>query len=181
MSIYTIIINVLNWFVETIGVAIISLFLGFILANLAARLAEMLLSHAELNRIISKTGIKTDAEALLVRLVKISAYTLTCLLVLWHLGVLWYVTVAVLFVAILFCLAEILINLKDIIPNILFGFLLRRKNPFLPGDTLSVGRISGRVKNVYLTDVTVDTPNGDILAVPYWYLYRRKYTTIVKN
>lgn len=37
---------------------------------------------------------------------------------------------------------------------------------------LSVGRISGKVRNVYLTDVTITTPAEDILAVPYWYLYK---------
>jgi len=174
MEVYSAIINVLNWLVETVGVAIISLFLGFILANLATRLAESVLAHAELNRLISKTGIKTDVELLLVRLVRISAYTITCLLVLWHLGILWYVFVTVLSVAILFCIAEIVINLFDIVPNVFFGFLLKRKSPFLQGDTLSIGRMSGRIRSVYLTDVTIQTSNGDILAVPYWYLHGRR-------
>lgn len=174
MAFYNAVINVLNWLVETIGVAIISLFLGFILANLATRLAESFLSHAELNRLISKTGIKTDVERLLVRLVRISAYTITCLLVLWHLGILWYVFITVLSVAIIFCIAEIIINSLDIIPNVFFGFLLKRKSPFLHGDTLSVGRVSGRIKSVYLTDVTIQTQNGDMLAVPYWYLYGKR-------
>ncbi len=172
MAFYNVFINILNWFIETIGVAVISLFIGFILANGAARLAGQLLSHAEVNRILSKLGIRTDVEQLLVRLVKISAYTITCLLVLWHLGILWYVFVVTLAVLMLFCVAEIIVNMLDIIPNIFFCIVVRWKRKLVPGAIFSIDSFCGRIRNVYLTEITITTPEGEMVSVPYVYMYR---------
>ncbi|MBI4147699.1 mechanosensitive ion channel [Candidatus Woesearchaeota archaeon] len=174
MAVYDFVFAGMAWFIETIGVAIISLFLGFILANGAARLAQEVFAHAEVNRLLRKTGVMADVEQFLVRLVRISAYAVTCLLVLWHLGMLWYVTVAVLGLLIVFCVAEILINLLDILPNVLFGLLVMRRRRYVAGQEVRVDGVAGRVRNVYLTELTVSTPNGDMISVPYWYLYRQK-------
>ena len=173
ISMIKIILNVLNWLMETIGVAGIALFLGFILANFTARLVEELLAHAEVNRLILRTGIRADVESVLVSIVKISAYVTTCLLVLWHLGILWYLFVALLSILITFCVAEISINIVDFVPNFLSGMFIRRKHHLVEGKTLKIHSLNGKIRNVYATEIIMTTPAGEIMSVPYVYLRKK--------
>ena len=169
---YTLVQTVLAWIVETIGVALIALFFGFILANTATHVVRRILMHAEINRLFHRTGVTANAEQVITKIVQIAAYALVCMLVLWHLGILWHTLVITLSMLIVFCAAEIIINLVDIIPNLFVGFFLRRKHLIHHGKAINFPKLKGVIRNVYPTELILSTTTGDILSVPYVYLRR---------
>jgi small-conductance mechanosensitive channel len=152
--------------VNTIASAVIVLLIGFIIGKVCSRLAQRGLHELELNNILGKAGIKFGMEEFLGHLIEYLIYFIAIVIALDQLGVtaiVLYIVIA----AILIVLAiAFLLSMKDFIPNFIAGIRLGHKKLFAVGDTITIGSVSGKVKEIGLLETKLESKNKDIIHVP---------------
>ncbi len=152
--------------VNTIASAVIVLLIGFIIGKVLGKLSQRGLHELEINRILKKAGVRFGMEEFVGRLIEYLIYFVAIVIALDQLGVttfaLYLITGAVFAVlAIAF-----LLSMKDFIPNFIAGLRLNYKKVFSAGDTITVGSVSGKVKELGLLTTTLESKNKDIIHLP---------------
>ncbi len=152
--------------VNIIASAVIVLLIGFIIGKVLGKLVQRGLHEIELNRMLLKAKIRFGMEEFLGRLVECLIYFIAIVLALDQLGVTAIVLYMVI-AAILSVLAiAFLLSMKDFIPNFIAGIRLSRKKLFSAGDTITVGSVSGKVRELGLLETKLVSKTGDIIHVP---------------
>ena len=72
----------------------------------------------------------------------------------------------------------IILSLKDLIPNIAAGFLLHHRKFINKGENITVKDIKGKIIDITLTEIKLETKNKDVVIIPNSVLIKNE---IVKN
>ncbi len=150
----------------TILVGVVILIAGLALGILAKKLLQRFLHEIELNRILTRVGITTNAERWLSSIVSYVIYLLAFIAFLEELGiksiVLYLFAGAVLMLVVL----TFLVGLKDVIPNFIGWLYLQKKGSIREGRNIEVKEISGTIERIGYLETEIKTERGDILYVP---------------
>ncbi|MBW3021447.1 mechanosensitive ion channel [Candidatus Woesearchaeota archaeon] len=154
---------------QNLIVAVIIIFIGFILAKTVDRLVYRILHEIELNKLVKKLNIERFISKVLYYIIILA----TIIMALNQLNV--ATTVLNVFVAAIaiFGAFLVIVWLKDFIPNAFARILLRKKN-FKEGDSIKIPGlgIEGKIKEISLSETKVITKNKEILYVPNSSIYK---------
>ncbi|MBT4538936.1 mechanosensitive ion channel [Candidatus Woesearchaeota archaeon] len=157
-----------------IAVGIVILFIGFAIGVLAKKFLLRIFKEIELNKWSKKLNINFNLERGVSSLISVIIYLITIILFLNHLGVtsivLWVVIGATLLLAIL----TFLVGVRDLIPNLLAYFILKRKKHVKVGKVVKIREISGTVERVGYLETEIKTEQKDTLYVPNSLFLRNK-------
>lgn len=158
-------------FYSKIIIALIIILLGLILGRLAGRMIYRVLSELEINKIIKKT------TGLTFRLDKFlgssASFVIIFIFGLWGLEYLGLSSIVLNFIAgafIVILVIAIFLGVKDLIPNLIGGIYIHRKELFKEGDKIKIDNVSGEVLQINLTETKIMKKrilrSDDILYVP---------------
>jgi len=173
MALLDVWIEARSW-VNIVASAVIVLLIGFIIGKVLGKLTQRGLREIELNRILKKAGIDFGLEELLGHIVQYFIYFLAIVIALDQLGVTAFVLYSIAAVVLVVISIAFLLGIKDFIPNFIAGIRLNYRKLFAAGDTVTVGSVSGRVKERGLLETTLVSKNKDIIHIPNAILLRQE-------
>ena len=148
-------------------VAVVVLFVGFILGKLAGRLVYKFLHSFDINENLKKlTGVKVQVEEILEIFTTYFIYFITIVTVLQQVGIattiLHMIAAGVLIIIIL----STFLGIKDFIPNAIAGFFVQKKKLVRIGETIKVKGMQGKIVGISLVETKMETKQGDIIFIP---------------
>lgn len=152
--------------VNTVASAVIVLLIGFIIGKVLGKLTQRGLHEVEVNRILKKAGVPFGLEELVGHIVQYFIYFIAIVVALDQLGVTAFVLYAVAAIVVVVLAIAFLLSIKDFIPNFFAGVRLNYRKFFTVGDSITVGSVSGRVKEFGLLETKLVSKNGDIIHLP---------------
>lgn len=151
-------------FFAKLVIVIVILLLGFVIGRVLGRFSQKFFHEIELDAMFKRAGVKIALAQVLSHCITYLVYFIA---VIWALNILGITTIAlnILFGAILLLLIiSAVLAMKDLIPNMVAGFAAHRK--IKVGDTIFIGRLKGRVKQMTLTETEIATRAGDSIYIP---------------
>ena len=161
-------------FIYTLSISIIILLAGLGLGTLVKRLLEKLLKEIKLNQLIKQKRLYYNLERGLSLIVSWGIYITFIILSLNYLNItntLLYIFLGVLFILILLIG---LVGIKDIFPNIMARFLLKKKHNIKAGSRISIREMQGLIKKIGYLETMIKTDDGDFLYLPNFQLFKSK-------
>lgn len=155
--------------------AFLIVILTLIFANIFNNIIKHVLKGLELNQIIHKQlKLKVPLEETISSAVKYIIYLIGLIAVLKQLGIsnkiLWIVFAIILVTILIFTI----LSLKDVIPNIISGFYIRKTKKLKIGDTIKVKGIEGRVISINLLETKIEAKNKESVFIPNTILTREE-------
>ena len=152
--------------VNKIASAVIVLLIGFIIGKVLGKLTQRGLHELELNNILLRAGVKFGMEEFLCHAIEYVIYFIAIVTALDQLGVTAFVLYIVVTAILAILSIAFLLSMKDFIPNFIAGIRLSAKKYFAVGDTITVGSVSGKVKEFGLLETKLVSKTGDIIHIP---------------
>jgi len=152
--------------VNTVASAVIVLLIGFIIGKVVGKLAQRGLHELEVNRILKKAGVQFGLEELVGHIAQYFIYFIAIVVALDQLGVTAFVLYSIAAIVLIVLAIAFLLSIKDFIPNFIAGLRLNYRKFFSVGDTITVGSVSGRVKEFGLLETKLVSKSGDIIHLP---------------
>ncbi len=160
----------------SIIIGIVILLIGFGAGVLAKRIVHRVLREIELNKIMSKVGMRHNLERTISIVISYLIYIVTIIIFLKQFGVIPIYIVYLIVGAILMLMAlTFIVGLKDVIPNFVAWVLLQRKGKIKEGYHVNVREIYGVVERVGFLETEIKTDNNDILYVPNSLFLKSKF------
>ncbi len=172
--VFDLILNVIN----EIAAAIIIVFVGFIIAKLAGKIAKRVMAEAELNRILKTAGFSPLSDTI-GKMIEYIIYILTILAALQSLGLTEIVSAILILAAIAILSFILILTIKEFIPNAIMGIILRKKIKQYLGKKVQIGEIEGKLERIGIVSIIIK--NGDEHSLPHTYTARQKITQLQAN
>lgn len=171
-------ITTIHAFATKFSIALLTLFIGFIIAKLAGKIAKRVMAEAELNRILVSAGFRPLSDALGI-IIEYIIYTLTILVILQQFGLTSIVLNILATIATIIILFSLLLALRDFIPNAIAGLFIRKKMKKLLGEKVQIGSVSGTLEHIGIIGSTLRSK--DEHCVPHLYTSRKDVTRLRAN
>lgn len=152
------------------SIAIITLFLGMIIAKLTGKLVKKILYEAEINRILEAAGFRPLREEI-ARISEYIIYGITIFIILQQFGITRIITNIIVILAALTILISLLISTRQFIPNAIMGLIIRKKLKKYLGKKIKVGTATGKLEKIGITNIKIT--NDQEYHIPH--LYTKKY------
>lgn len=150
----------------SIIVAVLILLVGFIVGKLIGRFLRKVFHEVEIDSILKKSGIKLSLEGKMSFIFEYGIYAAALVIALYYMGIAVTALQILLLVITLLIVVSMLISLKDILPNLFSGFIVRKKKPIAAGDTITIQGISGKVESMGWVETKIVTKEGDMIYIP---------------
>ncbi|MFH1649276.1 MAG: mechanosensitive ion channel domain-containing protein [Candidatus Woesearchaeota archaeon] len=158
---------VLNPWVKDVTIALLILLIGFILGRVVGRLVKHTLGALHVDKNLQHVlHISISLERFISGTVTFVIFALTIVLALNQIRIAQAVVNGVAIALIVVVLLSLFLALKDFFPNLMGGIVIRTRKYFKEGNTLVMQDITGIVKEIKITDVVLETSNGDRIIVP---------------
>ena len=165
-------------FFQNLIVAIIIIFIGFIIAKTVKKIAYSSLHEIELNKLLRKVRLRFNIEKVTSNALYYIIILITIIRSLQQLNL--ATTVLNIFIASAALLASFLaiVWLKYFIPNAFAGLILRKKIRFKEGDFIHINYmdLKGKVDKISASETKIITKNHDCIYIPNSSIYRSKIT-----
>ena len=171
-------ITTIHAFATKISIALLTLFIGFIIAKLAGKIAKKVMAEAELNRILVSAGFKPLSDALGI-IIEYVIYAATILIILQQFGLTSIVLGIITAIAVVVILFSLLLALRDFIPNAIAGLFIRKKLKKFLGKKVQIGSVSGKLEQIGIIKSTLR--NKDEHCVPHLYTSRKEIKLLRAN
>jgi small-conductance mechanosensitive channel len=168
-------IQVIGQHIYTIIIAVVILLIGFIIGIMTRNVLRKILHEIELDRIAKKIGIYFSVEDKISAIVSYLIYFIAIIMFLNQLGLTPYIVYLLVGMVLLLFALTIILGLKDFIPNFVAGMFLYQKKYFTVGKRVRIEGIEGKIKNIGLTEIEIETDNGDLLYVPCSLFRKKKF------
>ena len=149
-----------------LAAALAILLLGLVLGRFLGKLVQRFFNQIEINKLLRQSNIKVPVEELFGSLVKYLVYIVSVVLALHQLGLTTRVLYALILIFILLLFAFIILAIKDFIPNVVAGIFVLRREHFKIGDIIKIQNIEGKILDITITEIKLQTKNKDILIIP---------------
>jgi small-conductance mechanosensitive channel len=166
-------IEAMQAFFTKISIALLTLFIGFIIAKLAGKIAKRIMAEAELNRILVAAGFKPLSDAFGV-IIEYIIYAATILVILQQFGLTTVVLSILGAIAAVIIIFSLLLAIRDFIPNAVAGLFVRKKLKKFLGKKVQIGTVRGRLENIGIVNSTLR--DKDEHCVPHFYTSRKEIT-----
>lgn len=159
--------SLFSGFVSRLVVAFIILLFGFIIGKILGKIVHKVLHEIELNKLFhSATKVKVSLEEVISTFTSYFIYFIFIVIALEKLGIgviaFNIVAAGVMVIIIL----SIFLGIKDFVPNLISGLLLRRKRFIKEGDKIKVNNAEGKIICMNLVETRIKTSKGDIISIP---------------
>ena len=168
-------ISTLHTVFTKISMALLTLFIGFIIAKLAGKIAKRVMAEAELNRILVSAGFKPLSDALGI-IIEYVIYAATILVILQQFGLTTIVLSILAVMAAIIILFSLLLAVRDFIPNAVAGLFIRKKLKRLLGKRVRIGNITGKLEHIGIVRSTIR--DKDEHCVPHFYTSKNEITLL---
>lgn len=152
--------------IKLIG-SILILLIGILFSKLISKLFKKLVAKAKLDYVLKNT-LKLDIplEDFMATILKYLLYIVFLILSLQHLGLTTFILNIILIGILSILIIFVMLTLKDLIPNITAGILLHHRKLVNKGEEITIKDIKGKVIDVTLTEIKLETKNKDIIIIP---------------
>jgi len=148
------------------------LLVGFIVGRILGRLVFRILHEFNVDSFVRKGG---SVEKGVSQVFEYTVYIITVCIGLDTLGILGYVLVVSVALAVLVLVVSALLGFRDFIPNFFCGLWLARHYSISVGDNVRFGDVKGRVVKSSLLRVDIQDKYGDIISVPNLLVLRKRF------
>ncbi|MFT4343381.1 MAG: mechanosensitive ion channel domain-containing protein [Candidatus Woesearchaeota archaeon] len=164
----------ITWIIEVVAggmttllTAAVIVLVGFILGRVVFKFLKKVLKEAGLNKILKEiTRIRIPLEEVISYFVMYFIYFIAIIMALRHIGIATDVLNIISIVIIVLVGVFVLLSIKDFVPNAISGIVLHQKRTIIPGDSIEVHGVAGKVVEVSLLETRLETKKGDIIIVP---------------
>ncbi len=148
-------------------VAMLIFFIGFILGRLLGRILKKVLRHMNLDFFMRKTvGLKFSLEELISGTASYFIYIISFIMALNQLGLSTAILQMVIGGAIAIIVISIILSIKDFLPNVMAGMVLREKSFISENDVVRIKDIEGKVVEMGLIETVIQNKHGDRIFIP---------------
>lgn len=163
-------------------IAVVILLIGFVAGKLIARITYKILNSFEVNKSLKGlTGITFNIEGIVETFVKFFIYFIAIIFALQQLGI---ATTILNFIAagvIIVVIVAVILGVKDFIPNMIAGLLIKNKKTIKAGEMIKVKGMKGIVQEITLVETKIETRTGDIIFIPNSAIYKTEITKVKKK
>lgn len=153
--------------ISNLVVSAIIILIGFIVGRIIGKLVQSILKNISLDELIKKyIKMNIPLEEIIGFIFSYTIYFISIIMGLNHLGLTTQILNIISSVIIIVIILSLFLGLKDIMPNIISGFLIIRKKIFNKGDEVTIDNIEGIVENITLIETTIITKKGDKIYIP---------------
>ena len=163
---FTSIIGVFSDLLTKIVLALMILLIGFVLGKIVGRLTYVILHEAELNRVLKKIGTKVSIERSLSKILEYFVNALAIIMAVNQFGITGIVAYVFAVLLLAFIVISLFLSFRSIIPNVIAGFFLMKKDKIKIGDTVKVNNLEGKVTTIDFFETLIKTKSGEIIHVP---------------
>lgn len=158
-----------------IVVALLILLVGFIIGRLLGKITGKLLRELEINKTFANAvGLNISIEQAISAGVSYIIYAIVIIMSLNHLGLIVYFIDLLLIIAVSMIVLSVFLGIKDFVPNIIAGFLIRRKQIVKKGDRISFHSMEGEITQANILEIKMNTKQGDVIFIPSSLLIKEK-------
>lgn len=151
----------------TISSAILTLFLGAVIASLTAKIIKRIIRESKTHKIVNRRlGRNLNIDIYISSLAKYAIYVFTLLIVLKQIGVAAGQLRVAIFVVLIVLVVMILLAFKEVIPSALFGLYLLQSKKIKAGTTIDINGVKGKVIEVNLVETKVITSKNEEISIP---------------
>ena len=150
--------------INRLVLAAIFLLLGFVVGRISGKLAQRMSHEFRLDKNMPAFGI--SLEDTLGSAVSFFIYVVFIVFALNQLSATAILLNMVAIFIVVILLLSFSLSIKDFVPNLLAGFVLRHRMSLSVGNVIAVGKDRGRVIGLTLTDVRLETEGGDNIFIP---------------
>jgi small-conductance mechanosensitive channel len=154
--------------------AAVVLLVGFVAGRLLGNFVRYTLREMGLDNILRSTGIKMSLEKILGAIVTYATYFIALVMALDMLGLDTIVLNVLAGAVILALVISALLAVRDFIPNLFAGLVMRRKNMVREGDNVEISDIRAKVLKTDLMEVKLQTDKGDTIFFPNSLFIKKK-------
>ncbi len=172
---FKILFNLAKSYFYTIVVGIVILLLGFSLGIIAKKLLQKILKEIEINKIMTRIGIKYNLEKGISSIVSYIIYLVTIIFFLEQFGIVSIVIYLLVGAFLMLIILTVVVGLKDVIPNFIAWLMLQRKGRVRVGKRVNIKEICGQVEKVGYLETEIMTERGDVLYIPNSLFLKTKF------
>ncbi len=159
--------NSFNQVLINIIVALLIFFIGFIIGKLLGKILKKVLRHMNLDYFLRKTlGFKVSAEDILSGSVSYFIYIISFIMALNQLGLSTAILQMVIGGVIVIIVISIILSIKDFLPNVVAGLVLREKAFVSENDVIRIKDIEGKVVELGMVETIIQNRHGDRIFIP---------------
>ena len=156
-----------NQVIVNILVALLIFFIGFIIGRLMSRVIKKVLHHMNTDFFLRKTlGVKVSLEDISAGVVAYFIYIISFIMALNQLGLSTAILQMVIAGVIIIVVISIILSIKDFLPNLMAGLIIREKAFIGEGDIISIRDIEGKVVELGLIETVIQNKRGDRIFIP---------------
>jgi small conductance mechanosensitive channel len=158
-----------------IVVALLILLVSFIIGRLLGKITGRILREFGLNKTFDKaTGLNVELEQAIGTGVSYLVYFVGIIMTLNHLGLTVLIGNIVLVFVVSVVVLTVFLWIKDFIPNIIAGTIIRRNQLVKVGDCILFQGMEGEITKTTLLDVRLITKQNDLMLIPNGLLISEK-------
>lgn len=158
----------LNEIMLKLGVAIVVILLGILIARILGRLVQKILHEMHIDKRLKKEGYGFKIEAKARKLVNYIVYLFSIIYALDQLGLtkgaLWFLSSIVFIIIVVFAY----ISMREVFKEFRAGINIHKN--IQVGNIIKMGNVEGRVVKVSRTTVQIKTNDNELVFVPYTYM-----------
>ncbi|MBS3163602.1 mechanosensitive ion channel [Candidatus Woesearchaeota archaeon] len=159
--------------------AILILLIGVVISKFISKLVKKVLHKSHFNEVTKRIlNLDVPLEEFVSTIIKYIFYLVSVVFALQHIGLTTFIFNVILVAIFGLLVLFIILSLKDLIPNIAAGFLLHHRKFINKGENITVKDIKGKIIDITLTEIKLETKNKDVVIIPNSVLIKNE---IVKN
>ena len=161
--------------------AVLIVFLGIIFGRLAGGLVSKLLHELEIKKLVQNVVTFHKFEDTVSGIITTGVIFIGIILALKILGLASYFLYFIAFLLLLLIGLISILAVKDFFPNFFSGSYLREQKIFSKYDTIHFRSITGKVTNMGIVHLVLETEKGDLLHIPYSLLAHEKVKNLTRK
>lgn len=148
-------------------IALVILFVGFILGKIVGRFLFKVFDDLNIDGLAKKLlGKSLSLERGISAVVAAFIYLIAIIMALNALGLTTVVLSAIIIIVLILVGISVLLAIKDFVPNLSAGLMIRQKDMFREGDTISFNSTSGVVEEFSFFETRLRSKGNEVLIVP---------------
>ncbi|MFW6378556.1 MAG: mechanosensitive ion channel domain-containing protein, partial [Nanoarchaeota archaeon] len=148
-----------------------------ILGRILGKVVEKLFRELKVGESVQKrTGMKTSFDRIASSFVSFGIYIVFFILALNKIGVTTVFLNIVAIIILIVLALSILLSIKDSVPNIIAYRKIAHGKDMSIGDTLTIQHTTGKIIDMTVFEIKIETDSGDILHLPNSLLMNEPYT-----
>jgi len=156
-------------------VAIVILLIGLLAGRLAGNISFKILRELKINKVLRENfGIRMPIQQFVSKSINYIIIFIALVMALNQLGLSKIILYIILILILLTLVLFIIVAFKEFIPNVLASFWIYQKRIIKKGDEIEIKDVTGKVLEISLTEIKLETSDNEIVYIPNSLLLKEK-------